>query len=80
VLMALAGAGVVLTTTYFVVMIRRVAQGTSSARWRGAVQLRDATPVELISWSPVVFFVVLLGFWPSLLLDATDPVVRRVLG
>jgi NADH:ubiquinone oxidoreductase subunit 4 (subunit M) len=62
------------------VMIRRVAQGTTSARWRDAVQLRGATPIELISWGPVVFFVVLLGFWPSLLLDVTDPVVRRVLG
>jgi NADH-quinone oxidoreductase subunit M len=79
-LMALAGVGVVLTTTYFVVMIRRVAQGTTSARWRDVIQLRDATPIELISWSPVVFFVVLLGFWPSLLLDVTDPVVKRVLG
>jgi NADH-quinone oxidoreductase subunit M len=80
VLMALAGVGVVLTTAYFVVMIRRVAQGTTGARWRGAVQPHDVTPIELVSWSPVVFFVVLLGLWPSLLLDVTDPVVRRVLG
>jgi NADH-quinone oxidoreductase subunit M len=80
VLMALSGVGVVLTTTYFVVMIRRVAQGTTSARWRDAVRLPDVTPVELAAWSPVVFAVGLLGVWPSLLLDATDPVVRRVFG
>ena len=78
--MALAGVGVVLTTTYFVVMIRRIAQGTTGARWRDAVQLTDATPTELVAWSPVVFVVALLGVWPSLLLDVTDPVVRRVLG
>ena len=38
------------------------------------------TPIELAAWSPVVFAVGLLGVWPSLLLDATDPVVRRVFG
>jgi NADH-quinone oxidoreductase subunit M len=79
VLMSLAGVGVVLTTTYFVTMIRRVAQGTVSARWREAVLLGDATPVELAAWGPVVFAVVLLGVWPALLLDVTDPVVRQVL-
>ena len=43
VLMALAGVGVVLTTTYFVEVVRRVAQGTSFQAWRDAVLLRDAT-------------------------------------
>jgi NADH-quinone oxidoreductase subunit M len=80
VLMSLAGVGVVLTTTYFVTMIRRVAQGTSNARWRDARLMRDASRTELLAWSPVVFFVALLGVWPQLLLGVTDPVVRRVLG
>ena len=35
-LMAVAGLGVVLTTTYLVVLVRRVAQGTTSQRWREA--------------------------------------------
>ena len=43
VLMALAGLGVVLTTTYFVALVRRVAQGTSAQRWREALLMRDAT-------------------------------------
>ncbi len=80
VLMALAGVGVALTTTYFVVVVRRVAQGTSAAHWREAVLLRDATTLELGVWSPVVLVVLALGVWPGLLLHVTDPVVRRVLG
>jgi NADH-quinone oxidoreductase subunit M len=80
VLMALAGVGVVLTTTYFVTMLRRIAQGTSKAQWRDAVLLRDATTTELVTWSPVVLFIAVLGCWPQLLLDVTDPVVRQVLG
>jgi NADH-quinone oxidoreductase subunit M len=78
VLMALAGVGVVLTTTYFVMMIRRVAQGPTSARWQDVAARRDATTIELLAWSPVVLAVMVLGVWPSLLLDVTDPVVRQV--
>ena len=53
VLMALAGVGVVLTTTYFVVMIRRVAPGHRRAPG-GATPYAcaDATPIELAAWTP----------------------------
>ncbi|MGZ4616432.1 MAG: complex I subunit 4 family protein, partial [Actinomycetes bacterium] len=80
VLMALAGLGIVLTTVYFVTLIRRVAQGTSAQRWRDAVLLRDASPLELAVWTPIVLLVLALGVWPGLLLDVTDPAVHRVLG
>jgi NADH-quinone oxidoreductase subunit M len=80
VLMALAGLGVVLTTTYFVVLLRRVGQGTSSPRWRDALLLRDVTTAELVTWTPVVVLVVTLGLWPKLLLAATDPAVHRLFG
>jgi NADH-quinone oxidoreductase subunit M len=80
VLMALAGIGVVLTTTYLVMVVRRVAQGTSFQAWKDAVLLRDATTHELAVWSPVVALVVVFGLWPGFLLDATTPVVHRLLG
>jgi len=80
VLMALAGVGVVLTTTYLVMVLRRVAQGSSFQAWKDAVLLRDATTHELVVWSPVVVLVVAFGLWPGWLLQATDPVVRRLLG
>ncbi len=80
VLMVLAGVGVVLTTTYLVMVVRRVAQGSSFQAWKDAVLLRDATTHELVVWSPVVVLVVAFGLWPGWLLRATDPVVRRLLG
>ena len=61
----------------------------SCAGWRRARSSRPgrtpcccATPRthELVVWSPVVVLVVALGLWPGWLLDATDPVVRRLLG
>jgi NADH-quinone oxidoreductase subunit M len=78
--MVLAGAGVVLTTTYFVALLRRVAQGTSFQAWRDAVLMRDASTHELVVWSPVVVLVVAFGLWPGWLLSAIYPVVRVLLG
>ena len=78
--MVLAGAGVVLTTTYFAALLRRVAQGTSFQAWRDAVLLRDASTHELVVWAPVVVLVLALGLWPGWLLAASDPVVRALLG
>jgi NADH:ubiquinone oxidoreductase subunit 4 (subunit M) len=80
VLMALGGLGIVLTTVYFAGVLRRVAQGTSFQAWRDAVLMRDASRHELLVWAPVVLFVVLLGLWPGWLLEASDPVVRLLLG
>jgi NADH-quinone oxidoreductase subunit M len=80
VLMAVAGVGVVLTTTYFVDVLRRVAQGTSFQAWRDAVLMRDASAHELLVWAPVVALVVALGLWPGWLLEASNPVVSVLLG
>ncbi|MGH8892120.1 MAG: complex I subunit 4 family protein, partial [Actinomycetes bacterium] len=80
VLMVLGGVGVVLTTTYFVALLRRVTQGTSFTAWRDAVLMRDASTHELVVWAPVVALVVVLGLWPGWLLDASDPVVRTLIG
>jgi len=79
VLMVLAGTGVVLTTTYFASVLRRVAQGTSFQAWRDAVLMRDASRFELLVWAPIVALVVVLGLWPGWLLDASDPVVQALL-
>jgi NADH-quinone oxidoreductase subunit M len=80
VLMAVAGVGLVLTTVYFVTLVRRVAQGQSATRWREALLLNDATRAELTVWAPIVVLVLVLGLWPSWLLDVTDPAVRQLLG
>ena len=79
-LMAVAGVGLILTTVYLVVLVRRVAQGQSAGRWREAVLLGDASRAELAVWTPIVVLVLVLGLWPKLLLDVTDPAVRAVLG
>jgi NADH-quinone oxidoreductase subunit M len=77
--LAVAGLGSVLTATYFLVMLRRVAYGVVPARWRD-VSIRDVTSVEWASWVPLVVIVVVFGLWPASLLAVTNDAVRSLLG
>ena len=78
-LMTLAGIGTVLTAAYLLQTVRRVCQGPvdAAARRPGTPDLR---PIEVVTWSPLVLLVVLLGLWPGLLLGLTDPAVGVLLG
>jgi NADH-quinone oxidoreductase subunit M len=60
-------------------VLRRVAQGASDARWERAVALHDVTRHETLVWAPLVVAVLVLGLWPGLLLDITAPAVSSLL-
>lgn len=69
VLMALAGIGVVLTTSYFVLAVRRVCQAAPELP-----ALPDIAADEWLAWAPLAIITVLLGLLPGLLLWAgTSP-------
>lgn len=63
VLMVMAGVGVVLTTTYFVLAVRRVCQGVPEQ-----APLSDVASDEWVAWLPLAGASVLLGLLPGLLL------------
>jgi NADH-quinone oxidoreductase subunit M len=75
-LMAIAGVGVVLTTLYFVRVLREVCQGTPDAH-----AVVDVQADEWIAWSPLVALTIGLGLAPSLMLWSADqlPVVSAVI-
>ncbi|MGN6333243.1 MAG: complex I subunit 4 family protein [Motilibacteraceae bacterium] len=89
-LMALAGAGTVLTAAYLLGMVRKVDQGTSDPRWESAppegtafeehVPVLDAARDEVAVWAPLVLAALVLGLWPGFLLRITDPAVHALLG
>lgn len=89
-LMALAGAGTVLTAAYLLGMVRTVDQGTSDPRWESApdagteahehVPVLDAARDEVAVWAPLVLAALVLGLWPGLLLRITDPAVHALIG
>jgi NADH-quinone oxidoreductase subunit M len=71
--MVVAGLGAVLTAAYFLVMLRRVAQGP------GGETVVDVTAREWVAWVPLVVLVFAAGLWPRLVLGVTDGAVRALL-
>jgi NADH-quinone oxidoreductase subunit M len=76
-LMALAGAGTVLTAAYLLRMIRRTCQGVTST-WR-EVLVPDLRVHEWVVFGPLVAGTLVLGLWPQALLGVTVPAVRVLL-
>ena len=68
--MVVAGVGVVLTTAYFVVAIRRVCQGVSE---KGAVP--DIAADEWVAWAPLAASVIVLGLFPVVMLWSASSTV-----
>jgi NADH-quinone oxidoreductase subunit M len=86
-LMALAGAGAVLTAAYLLGMVRKVDQGTSDLRWDVVdgvedthLPVLDAARDEVAVWAPLVLAALVLGLWPGFLLRITDPAVHALIG
>jgi NADH-quinone oxidoreductase subunit M len=75
VLLAVAALGTVLTSYYFLRMLRRVAQGDGSGPAVG-----DVDAVEAVSWLPLAALALVLGLLPGILLRLTDPAVHALLG
>jgi NADH-quinone oxidoreductase subunit M len=67
-LMAIAGVGTVVTAAYFLRLVRNLCQGDPAQNPPTAFAL-DLSRIELVTWAPLVTLTVLLGVWPSLLLD-----------
>ena len=77
-LMALAGAGTVLTAAYFLAMLRRVEFGVVTERWRDT-PLHDELAVDLAAWTPLVVLALAVGLWPRLVLGVSEAAVRGLL-
>jgi NADH-quinone oxidoreductase subunit M len=75
--MVLAAIGTVLGAGYLLWMYQRVAFGPQAE----VVKERDPHDVhmsEYIAWAPLIVFIVLLGVFPSLLFDITNPAVENL--
>ncbi|MFC0106765.1 complex I subunit 4 family protein [Kibdelosporangium aridum] len=75
VFMVVAGIGAVLTAAYFLVMLRKVAQGTPSRQG-----ILDVGRAEWAAWMPLVVLVFVVGLWPGLVLGPTAEAVGFYLG
>ncbi|MEQ7007103.1 NADH-quinone oxidoreductase subunit M [Actinopolymorpha sp. B17G11] len=83
VLMVLAGLGAVLTAAYFLVLVRRICQGSDTigpSLVQNGAALRDVTAIEVWSWAPLVALTLVLGLYPGAVLAVTEPAVTLLVG
>jgi NADH-quinone oxidoreductase subunit M len=77
-LMVFGGIGTILTAGYFLWTLQRVNLGTIPESWRERT-LSDVTTVELVSWVPLLVFILILGLFPRLVLGTTAEAVQALL-
>jgi len=71
---AIAGLGLVLTTTYLLAVIRRVCMGPAATAHESPVT--ELTAVETATWAPLALLTLVAGLWPALVLGITNPAVQ----
>jgi NADH-quinone oxidoreductase subunit M len=80
VFMAVGGIGAVLTVAYFLHMLSRTTHGPVPGAWRVAGSMRDVSAGEYAAWAPLVVAIFVIGLWPSLLLQVTNPAALVLVG
>jgi NADH-quinone oxidoreductase subunit M len=76
-LMVFGGIGTILTAGYFLWTLQRVNLGTIPEAWKEHA-LPDVTTIELVSWAPLLFGILLLGVFPRLVLGTTNEAVTAL--
>jgi NADH-quinone oxidoreductase subunit M len=71
---SIAALGLVLTATYFLVVVRRVCMGPAATPHETGVT--EVTAVETATWTPLVLLTLAAGLWPAMLLGITNPAVQ----
>ncbi|MCE2532057.1 MAG: NADH-quinone oxidoreductase subunit M [Acidimicrobiia bacterium] len=77
--MVIAAIGTVLAAGYLLWMLQKTAFGNAREEFVDSPDVTDATPREYLAWAPLLVLIVVLGFFPRLLHEATDPAVRESL-
>jgi len=80
VLAVIAALGVILTSAYFLALLRSMLQAEPVEAAPVAGPVPDATAMEWLAWSPLVAATVVLGVAPGLLLSPVADAARSFLG
>ncbi|MCB0997349.1 MAG: hypothetical protein KDB21_19785, partial [Acidimicrobiales bacterium] len=73
--MIVAALGTVLAAGYLLWMYQKTAFGTPTAEFEDDPHIHDITLTEVVAWAPMLILIVVLGVWPNLIFEATDPAV-----
>ena len=80
VLAVIAAIGVILTSAYFLAVLRSMLQAEAVEPLAPALPLRDVQAMEWVAWSPLVALTLVLGVAPGLLLTPVADAARAFLG
>ncbi|HZD22365.1 MAG TPA: NADH-quinone oxidoreductase subunit M [Acidimicrobiia bacterium] len=75
--MVLGAIGTILTAGYMLWMLQRVNLGEPSEEWDGHV-FADVDRFELTAWVPMIILIVIVGFYPRVVFDATTDAVTSL--
>jgi NADH-quinone oxidoreductase subunit M len=75
--MVLGAVGTVLTAGYMLWMLQRVNLGEPSAEWEGR-QFHDVDRFEMTAWVPLIILIVVIGFYPKVVFNATTDAVTSL--
>ena len=66
-----------LTAGYMLWMLQRVNLGEPSDEWEGK-DIRDVDSFELAAWVPMIVLIVVIGFFPKVIFEATTDTVTSL--
>ena len=72
--MVIAALGTVLAAGYLLWMLQKVAFGMPKDEFKDA-HIHDVNNFEWAAWTPILVLIVILGVFPGILFDVTDPAV-----
>jgi NADH-quinone oxidoreductase subunit M len=76
--MVLGAIGTVLTAGYMLYLLQQVNLGEPGEEWKGK-EFHDVDRFELTAWVPLIILIVVIGFYPKVIFEATtDSVVSLV--
>ncbi|HJQ76229.1 MAG TPA: NADH-quinone oxidoreductase subunit M [Acidimicrobiia bacterium] len=75
--MVLGAIGTVLTAGYMLYMLQQVNLGEPNVEWEGR-EFHDVDRFELSSWIPLIVLIVVIGFYPKVVFNATTDAVTSL--
>jgi NADH-quinone oxidoreductase subunit M len=75
--MVIGAIGTVLTAGYMLFMLQKVNLGEPGEEWVGH-QFHDADRFELTAWVPLIVLIVVIGFFPKVVLGSTTDAVTNL--
>jgi len=77
--MVVAAVGTVLAAGYLLWMLQKAAFGTPREEFANSPDVRDVNRWEYAAWAPMLLLIAVLGFYPRLIHEASDPAVGESL-